>query len=275
MSYGDWTAAFRPKAIGSSNLANAIEELEQKPWFIFLSSSAGIIGARGQANYASGNTFQDALAHNLRGKGRHAVSIDLGPVLGAGMLADEDETLNILKASGFYGIRQQDFITVVEHAITGEVAPGSAMPAQVVLGVGTGGLIRQNQPVDPYWSRTALFSLLNKVDMPPADPDAPEAAGQASLRQLLADVEDEEEAAELIATGLAEVLARSMTMLPEEIDANKPPNAYGVDSLVAVSVRNWVFTALGVDVSVFEVLSDDTILQLSGEIASRGGFGQT
>lgn len=54
-------------------------------FFVFLSSSTGVIGARGQANYATGNGFQDAIAHHRRSQGLAGVSLDLGLILGAGV----------------------------------------------------------------------------------------------------------------------------------------------------------------------------------------------
>ncbi|KAJ3467283.1 hypothetical protein MRS44_004847 [Fusarium solani] len=273
MTYSDWNAAFRPKAIGSDNLVRIISARTKDPFFIFLSSSAGVIGNRGQANYAAGNCFQDALARSYRSKGKHAVSIDLGPVLGAGMLAEDDEILDKLRGSGFYGIRHQDFLTVITHAITMEVTPRTDMPPQVIMGIGTGGLIRQNQPADPYWTRTALYGHLNQVDMPPLDLTVVDGSEKVDMRSLLSRCADTEAAAQIVTTGLSQMLAKAMNMLPEEIDTGKPPNVYGVDSLVAVGVRNWVVTNCGVEVSVFEVLSDKTISELGAEVAMRGGFG--
>jgi len=83
MSYEDWTAATRPKIQGSLNLHETMPK--DLDFFVFLSSSAGVIGARGQANYAAGNSFQDSLAQYRREKGMNAVSLDLGPVLGVGV----------------------------------------------------------------------------------------------------------------------------------------------------------------------------------------------
>ncbi|EEU47356.1 uncharacterized protein NECHADRAFT_91827 [Fusarium vanettenii 77-13-4] len=270
MTYSDWNAAFRPKAIGSDNLVRIISaHTDDDPFFIFLSSSAGVIGNRGQANYAAGNCFQDALAHRYRSEGKHAVSIDLGPVLGAGMLAEDDAMLDRLRASGFYGIRHQDFLTVITQAITMEVE----MPPQVIMGLGTGGLIRQNQPADPYWARTSLYSHLNQVDMPLPDLTAVDDSEKADMRSSLSRCANAEEAARIITTGLSQMLAKAMNMLPEEIDDGKPPNVYGVDSLVAVGVRNWIVTNCGVEVSVFEVLSDKAIAGLGAEVAMRGRFG--
>ncbi|KAF4462213.1 polyketide synthase [Fusarium albosuccineum] len=273
MTYSDWVTAVRPKTIGSQNLMDIISASCIDPFFIFLASSAGVIGNRGQANYAAGNCFEDALALNYRLQGKHAVSIDLGPVLGAGMLAEDEEILDMLRASGFYGIRHQDFLTVVTHAITMEIAPGVPMPPRVIMGIGTGGLIRQNQPADPYWSRTSPYGYLNLVDMPPPNLTVVDDSANVDMRSKLGCCTDMDSAAEIVTTGLSHMLAKAMNMLPEEIDTGKPPNVYGVDSLVAVGVRNWVVTNCGVEVSVFEVLSDKTIGELAMEIATKGGFG--
>ncbi|KAL5620753.1 hypothetical protein FOBRF1_003999 [Fusarium oxysporum] len=273
MTYSDWTEAIRPKTVGSDNLVRAISANSEDPFFIFLASSAGVIGSRGQANYAAGNCFEDALALNLRLEGKHAVSIDLGPVLGAGMLADDEEILDILRASGFYGIRHEDFLTMITHAITSEISPGTPMPGRVIMGIGSGGLIRQNQPADPYWSRTALYSYLNLVDTSNPDLKVVDASNDFDLKSLLSCCSSTDVAAEIVTTGLSLMLAKAMNMLPEEIDTGKPPNVYGVDSLVAVGVRNWVVTNCGVEVSVFEVLSERTVAELAREIARRGGFG--
>jgi hypothetical protein len=275
MAYEDWTAAFRPKANGSLNLVEAMAVAEQDPFFVFLSSSAGVIGNRGQANYAAGNGFEDALAHYCRLKGKRAVSIDLGPVLGAGMLADDEKTMDMLRASGFYGIRHEDFLTVVKHAITMNIAPDAQMPPQVILGVGTGGLMRQNQPADPYWARTALYAYLNLVDMPPPDLSALyQKTTNFGIKARLASCINPADAAEIVCTGLMHMLAKATNVLFEEMDAHKPPSAYGVDSLVAVGVRNWVLTNLSVEISVFEVLSDRALADLATLIVEKGGFGE-
>lgn len=274
MTYTAWDAATKPKIQGSWNLVKTLSNSNSDPFFVFLASSAGVIGNRGQANYAAGNSFKDALAHHCRLQGTRAVSIDLGPVLGAGMLAEDDDMLDKLRAAGFYGIRHDDFLTVVKHAITMEMGPAAiTTPAQVILGVGTGGLMRQNKPADAYWSRTALYSYLNLIDMPPLDLNGPREGQNMNMKALLARCSSPEFAVDLIRTGLSNMLAKAMNLLPEEVDVHKAPNTYGVDSLVAVGIRNWVLSNCNVEVSVFEVLSNDTILEMAGTIAQRGGYG--
>ncbi|KAK9424108.1 hypothetical protein SUNI508_03596 [Seiridium unicorne] len=275
MTYSNWQEAVRPKTIGSWNLYKRFPQ--DMDFFIFLSSAVGVIGNRGQANYAAGNAFQDALARHIDTKGKmRSVSIDLGPVLGAGMLAENPRTLEKLKATGFFGVRLQDFERVVERAITGYTEGDERLPPQVVIGVGTGGLLRQNKPADPYWARTALFTHLNKVDVPDdvdqIDPDGDPI--EQTTEMLLSKATTAKEAHQIVTAGLCTVLAASMGKQADDVDDDHPPSAYGVDSLIAVGVRTWVQRECNVDVSIFEVLSDTSISELSSTIVDRGGFGK-
>lgn len=269
MTYTDWKTALNPKTIGAFNTVESITTTAPSAFHIFLSSSAGVIGNRGQGNYAAGNAFLDALSSYCRVHGGQAVSIDLGPILGAGMLTQDEDKLNSLLASGFYGIRHEDFLTIIKHAIMMEVFPKVEMPHQVILGVGSGGLILQNQPADPYWSRTALYSYMNLVDMPASALNQAAVGAKNDFKSRLASFSEIEPAKAAVSEGLCSMLAKSMSMTQEEVDSSQPPNAYGVDSLIAVGIRNWVLTNCEVEISVFEILSDCTIAELAGIIVDR------
>ena len=81
-------AALRPKVQGSWNLHQLPKGMD---FFVLLSSYAGIIGGLGQANYASGNTYQDALARHRVAHGEKAVALDLGIVESVGMVFEHAE----------------------------------------------------------------------------------------------------------------------------------------------------------------------------------------
>ncbi|KAL7805464.1 polyketide synthase [Trichoderma aethiopicum] len=273
MTFEDWDTAIKPKTVGSWNLYHGLSAAGHDPFHIFLASSSGIIGNRGQANYAAGNCFQDSFARHLRHQGKHAVALDLGPVLGAGMLAENEDILDTLRSNGFFGIPHQDFLTVLKHAITGEMEPGVPIPPQVTVAVGTGGMNAQINAADPYWTRTALYSYLNLVDIAPPNLLVGGDASNKDMKAMLAAAASFDEVSAIVRDGLSGMLAKTMNMLPFEIDLKKSLNAYGVDSLVAVTIRNWILNNCGVQVSVFEVLSDLSIADMANMIAEKGGYG--
>jgi NAD(P)-dependent dehydrogenase (short-subunit alcohol dehydrogenase family)/acyl carrier protein len=89
----------RPKAIGAWNLHEA---LLHKPLscFVLFSSVAGILGISAQANYAGANSFLDSLAHYRRNNGLAATAVDFGTVAEIGLAAAADIRGERLKEQG-------------------------------------------------------------------------------------------------------------------------------------------------------------------------------
>lgn len=79
MSLDAFNVAIKPKVHGSWNLHNLLPQ--NLDFFIPLSSLSGACGFGSQANYDSGNTYQDALTRYRVIKGEKAVSLDLGVIL--------------------------------------------------------------------------------------------------------------------------------------------------------------------------------------------------
>jgi aryl carrier-like protein len=80
-------AVLRPKVLGGWHLHRATRHLDLD-FFVLFSSAAALLGAPGQGIYAAANAALDALAHLRRGQGLTALSIDWGPWAEVGMAAD-------------------------------------------------------------------------------------------------------------------------------------------------------------------------------------------
>ncbi|KKO96951.1 lovastatin nonaketide synthase [Trichoderma harzianum] len=145
MSYADFKEPLRSKVPGIWNLHSMLPD--SLDFFVILSSSSGINGTRGQANYAAGNTFQDAVAHHRVSQGPHAIAIDLGSVLSVGYVAEggNAEIDNNLSAWGFMGIREEEFLAIIEYLVTGIENPA---------------LMRAKGLEKPYYFKDPFFSHL-------------------------------------------------------------------------------------------------------------------
>lgn len=58
-------------------------------------------------------------------------------------------------------------------------------------------------------------------------------------------------------------------MSRESFDLNQPLHNYGVDSLIAVELRNWFIKTLKVDLAVFEILGGATAMMLGQAAAEK------
>ncbi|KAK0701253.1 hypothetical protein B0H67DRAFT_500719, partial [Lasiosphaeris hirsuta] len=78
-------------------------------------------------------------------------------------------------------------------------------------------------------------------------------------------------AVDTITEALMHQLAWSMMLPIEDINAARPLSAYGVDSLVAAEVRNWITMEMVVEVSVFEVVASVPMCDLADKFVKRVG----
>ena len=61
-----------------------------------------------------------------------------------------------------------------------------------------------------------------------------------------------------------------LLMIPlEDIKASRSMSEYGMDSLVAVEMRNWLFREMDATVPILELLANESLLQLSAKIVKR------
>ncbi|EAW08895.1 type I polyketide synthase [Aspergillus clavatus NRRL 1] len=262
-------AAIRPKVQGSWNLHELLPH--DLDFFTMLSSSAGIIGSRGQGNYAAGNTYQDALAAYRRGQGLAASTIDLGVILDVGYVAENAETQENVKRWGFVGIPEREFLQILRGAIaSAKPSPDSDTPAQLTTGLGTGGVIQADRGGEfPYYFHDARFSHLRNVDINRTGAVGASGRSNKETQSLYVQLEQAktlEETHGIIGEAFIEKVSKLLLVPVDYISPSKPLHEYGVDSLVAVEIRNWVFHEARSSVSVFDILSNDPISALCEKI---------
>ncbi|KAJ0117477.1 hypothetical protein J7T55_003893 [Diaporthe amygdali] len=270
MSYDQWSSTIRSKVPSSWNLHLLLPDVD---FFIMLSSVAGVLGHPGQTNYAAGNTFQDSLAHYRTYHGQNALSIDLGVMGDVGRVAEtENLQRHLERTQGLDPIEEHEFLSLLDvccdpiRPITGPDAAG----CQISMGLMTPAdrLSRALEPLE--FLHRPLFAYFSRPRGGALQHAGSAAAGGDAVdtAELFRQAASPEDRAAVVVDALAKKLARALAIKPDDVDVTQPLHAFGVDSLVAVELRNWMGKQFAADVPVFEIMGGSTVLAV-GELVTK------
>ncbi|KKO98752.1 fatty acid synthase S-acetyltransferase [Trichoderma harzianum] len=266
MTFEDYEAVVRSKISGAWNFHNALIDTSLQ-FFIVLSSVAGIVGNRGQAHYSAANTYLDALVLHRRHKGLAAASIDLAAVEGVGYLAENAAKMSqVMKNLSDSTVGEAEVLALIESAMTGKV--DSFCQGQVITGMGF-----DNASSMPFYATDAKFSHLRAALLAASgDTDASSGSENLSIGQQLRKCTTAEEAQEIVTHGLRDKLG-AILMLPEEVmvarQGNTSITAFGLDSLNAIELRNWIGKELQAHLQVLELLTSGRVADLAGLVLRK------
>lgn len=265
MSYDTFETAVKPKVQGSWNLHELLPA--DMEFFVLLSSATGVLGNRSQANYAAGNTYQDALARHRISKGLPASVIDLGTVMSVGYVAENKERASMAKHLGtvLEVLREDEIHTLIEYLMDPR-SKLSESSCQLVSGLTTAAVYRERGIPTPTYLSYPLFTHLRTVSgsQSGGSEEDPSFVVQAQLRAATS----LEEATEVAANGVRAKLSSLLAVPQDNIDPAKSISSNGVDSLVAMEFRTYLTKDLGADVPLLDIMGTSSIMVLSQKIAS-------
>ncbi|MDO0911616.1 SDR family NAD(P)-dependent oxidoreductase [Streptomyces sp. DT2A-34] len=223
-------SVLRPKAGAAMVLDELTADLDLAQ-FVLFSSAAGVVGNAGQANYAAANAALDALAARRRSAGLPAVSLAWGlwaPASGmTGHLGEAE--LRRLEGAGSGALTAEEGLSLLDAALS------TGLPAVIPAKLDTG---RLTEPVPPL--------LRGLVRAPARSRRA--AAGQAadtSLADGLVRLPAPERADRVTALVREEVSGVLELDAADSVGLDRPLRDLGLDSLLAVELRNRLSARLG------------------------------
>ncbi|KAI1204311.1 putative polyketide synthase [Annulohypoxylon truncatum] len=248
----------QPKLYGTRNLHVQWSQPDSLD-FIMLLSFSGILD----------NAYQDAIAHWRQARGLPCVSIDLGAVAGVGYVAETADAADLLCMTN-------ETLMVVEAAVQQALQAAIAHPMdhpQILLGLNTGPAPQWNPQGKSQMSRDARSMALKYRDhCSQGSGLQKDASADGSREQTLshksAGAESRDTAAELVNEAIAAKLA-SIFMLPaSDVDLAQPPAQCGIDSLVAVELRNMLMLQAAVEVS-FTIMQSVSLTVLALDVVMK------
>ncbi len=244
--------AMAPKIMGAWNLHTLTHDAPLD-FFILFSSITSVLGIPGQANYAAGNAFLDMLAYYRRARGLPALTVNWGALGETGFLARNPEIARRLDRLGAKLMPLSQTLDALDelmssHAVQIAVAQiewknlslttGSRIPARFASFAGGAGSSQSS-------STDASARVRDILE-----------ADAAALPSLLENY-------------IRDILARAMATSDARIDNRQPLRDLGLDSLIAVEVRNRVSADFGVNVPLATFMQSVTTSTLAAYIAER------
>ena len=240
-----------PKVAGAWHLHRLTQELPLD-FFVLFSSVASLLGSPGQGNYAAANAFMDVLAHYRSSQGLPGLSINWGPWQ-EGMAASlGDHAQARLAAQGLKTI-----------------TPEQGLQALQMLGFqGQVGVLPFEWSVfEPNLGMGKPVPLLANL-VPQAKPQGAKQLSQQQERSRILAAEPSQRYA-LVVTYIQEQIAKALGMSADQLDVEQPLNYVGLDSLMAVELRNQLKSELGVEVSVVQFMEGFSTASLASQVVEQ------
>lgn len=256
----DWQrfhGVMAPKIDGAWNL-HVLTRNMPLDFFVCFSSVAAVLGSPGQGNYAAANAFMDGLAHHRGALGLPGLSINWGPWAEVGMAAGQGRQGQARWATG--GLQaippDQGLLALGQLLRSGAVQVG-------VIPVDWSKFLRQF-PRDRQPPLLAGFS--GQVDGP-----AKGRKRTARQQELLRQVKEAtpERRLSILNTYIQGQVAKTLGIDASQLDIEQPLLNIGLDSLMAIEVKNEIELGLGVEIPMDGFTADVTVADLSVEVEKQ------
>ncbi|MEW6735824.1 MAG: polyketide synthase dehydratase domain-containing protein, partial [Acidobacteriota bacterium] len=244
----------RPKVIGGWLLHQLLEDYPLD-FFILISSFASLLSSPLLASYAAANTFLDSLAHYRQAKGKPALSINWAFWSGVGMSARYFSTRQ-LSSQGIGNFTIKQGLDAMEKLLQQD-------SVQV-------GVMRINwQKWSKSHSIAAQSPLLSQlINAEVATQTKINSKAEVLSRNILANTPPRERE-QLLRSYIQSQVARVLMLAEDKFDIEQSLLALGLDSLMAVELKNRFQNDLGVVISVVKFLEGANIVQLVDQIQDQ------
>ncbi|MGB3193281.1 MAG: type I polyketide synthase [Limnoraphis sp.] len=239
-------AVMAAKVIGGWRL-HQLTQHRALDFFVSFSSMTAVWGAIGQAHYAASNCFLEGLTDYRQAQGLPSFTIHWGPWLGGGMAGEqalrEARNIGVEPLSPQQGIAALDQFWRSGHIKT-TVANVNWDSFKSLYQIGRQRLLLEEIQVKPL-TKPPETSVQQKAEI---------------LQQLKSSPPTQRE--DLLIAYLQDEIYQVLRKTSSQVDVQQPLNTMGIDSLMALELRNRLKTTLSVDVPIVKFIENNSIIDL-------------
>jgi NAD(P)-dependent dehydrogenase (short-subunit alcohol dehydrogenase family)/acyl carrier protein len=271
MTHAQWSLTIRSKVQSSWNLHSLLPR--DLDFFVLLSSLAGICGTVAQSNYAGGCSAQDLIARYRTAAGQKAVSFDVGWMRNIGIIAEKESyQRNRQQAADMQQIDDTELMALLSVYCDPKLPLLSVAKSQILIGLLTpADFLLQGQTPLQMHDRPLFGSFSHVAGQTISEASISVTDNPGTVFRL---ANETNERIQIVIRALAIKLARAMSILPDDVEPSKPLSSYGVDSLMAVELKNYIGREFQATVAVFDIMGGVPISSIGDLVVERSVVGK-
>ena len=239
-----------PKVLGGWNLHHETKHLELET-FVLFSSLSSVFGHAGQANYSAANALLDSLAYYRRASGLPATVMNWGHLGEVGYLAEREQLGQRLERQGVLSFTVRQATDCLEYALQNRSLQLSVLRMDWSLWRGLG--------ISNRVSKRFAHLLEHSAEVGGDGSDLPSVA---QLREA-APAKRQEMVDKLIRHKAGKLLG----IPADQIQPDRALLEMGLDSLMAVEMRNWIENHMEIDLPIATLMRSGSLDEVSEAIS--------
>jgi len=261
MTFEEYELVLGPKVEGTNNLLRTFDT-PCLDFVIMLSSTAGVLGARGSANYSAGNAYLDAIANLRQTSNAHITSFNLGPMKEVGIVARDPRLERLFKSQGLIALTNKELFVFLDYAASPQAKEEDCRQIITSFTRSTakdaGNINILNNP---------LVRLLPHRKVQEASTLKTRQA--RGIQELIAETETEADALQIIICHITKKISSLAAVDEGALTEDFNLESLGMDSLVVIELKNWITRDMLTTLQPSEIFEAINISGIARRIAEK------